>query len=424
MEPLLPNCTELEKDSMRFFAARTGVKDIVSIEGSVHGGWYLLPTELHLSPRIAAGLMDADTKRQDKETLRNALAARGASLSFSVGADRTYFHASCLPEDIRFICELITECLSEATFRKPEIDNERTRVLSELDESKTQTNEQASQAFTRLVFDPNHVNYADPLEQDIKRVKESTQSHLRTYQKMLGKGGLVFAITGDIVPEKALRDADRAFSKLPAGTHELAPKTRNTKKAEPLKKLITIPDKANIDTFIGVPVALTRDHELYLPFLILTNMLGSGGLFMGHLMRTIRERDGLTYGIRASAYGFSEGGDGALRIWATFSPQTFDHAVAMTKKEIGNFFAKGITSDALRMEQDHSVGGYALGLSTSRGLASMLHKIGREGKALSYIDEFPNLIRGITIDDLKSVASLILLDKLSLAAAGTFSEKN
>jgi zinc protease len=420
MQSIRTNVTEYEQDGMRLFAARTGVKDIVSLEGSVHGGWYLLPDDLQLAPRLASGLMDADTKQRDKETLRTALAARGANLSFWVSADRTYFSASCLPEDVRFICELVTECLSEAVYRKPELENERARTLGELEESKTQTNDQASHALARLIFDPKHVNYADSHERDVQRVAATSRADLLSFQKLLGKGGLVLAVTGDIAPEKVLKEAARAFAKLPEGTRQLPDMPMNAKKPEPLTKLVTIPDKANIDTFLGVPVALTRDHELYLTFLVLTSMLGSGGLFMGHLMRTIRERDGLTYGIRATASGFAEGADGALRVWATFSPQTFDRAVAMTRKEIGNFFAQGITADALRMEQEHTAGGYAVGLSTSRGLAGMLHKIGREGKPLSYVDDYPNLVRAVTLDSLHAVADLIPLDKLSLAAAGTF----
>lgn len=420
MEPLRTNITEYDQDGMRLFATRTGVKDFVSIEGSVYGGHYLLPPDLQMVPRLAAGLLDADTKRHDKETLRNLLAARGVTLSFSTGADRTYFTATCFPKDVRFICDTIAECLSEAQFKKGEVENERTRTLGELEELKAQTNPQAASAFSRLVFDPTHVNYDEPLARTIELVKRASRTDLAAFQRRLGKGGLILAIAGDIDPQKVLRDAARAFTKLPEGTRELPPKPVNRKAPEPQAKLIPIPDKANIDTFLGVPVALTYGHGLYLPFLVLTSMLGSGGLYSGHLMRTIRERDGLTYGIRATAYGFSEGADGALRVWATFSPQSFDHAVAQTRKEIAWFFKNGITQDALRTEQDHAVGGYAVGLSTSRGIASMLHKIGREGKPLSHIDEYPSLIRAVTLDDLRAAAALIPLDKLSLAAAGTF----
>jgi predicted Zn-dependent peptidase len=63
---------------------------------------------------------------------------------------------------------------------------------------------------------------------------------------------------------------------------------------------------------------------------------------------------------------------------------------------------------------------YVVGLSTTRGLAAALHQIGRRHRDLSYIDDYITLLNAITVKDLQDAADLIPLQKLSLAAAGTF----
>jgi predicted Zn-dependent peptidase len=50
----------------------------------------------------------------------------------------------------------------------------------------------------------------------------------------------------------------------------------------------------------------------------------------------------------------------------------------------------------------------------------MLHKVGIDGKQLSYIDEYPKLIKAVTLEDIQTVAKMISVDKLSIAAAGSF----
>ncbi len=423
MESERLNITEHEKGSMRLFASRTGAKDVVTIVGSVLGGYVTLNRSLQMVPRIATALLDAGTRLRDKDTIRDALSARGASIHFFPDKDRTHFQGTCLPDDLDFVLMLITECLSEATFPAREIALQKRRTIAEMNEARIDTGTRASYAFSRLIYDPLHVNYPDTIETSITRTKKIDRKQIQSFQKLLGKGGLICAITGDIRPDEVLAKADRIFAKLPDGTTSPTAKKQNTKAQSMKEEFIAIPDKANIDVYLGAAIPLTYDSPEYIPLTVFASMLGGSGLASGHLMRTMRERDGLTYGIYASLVGFGGGADGALRITATFSPATFEKAVATTHKEIKNFLAEGLTSNALEAKKTEMTGKYVVGLATSGGLAGELHMIGMEGKPLAYSDEYPSLINAVTIADLKKVASMIPFDKLSLAAAGTFENK-
>ena len=419
MERMSESIIEKSVAGGRLFLARTGVKDLVYLEGSVLGGWNMLPRRKGEVSVLAAELFDAGTKKKGKDAIREALASRGATLSFSSGDERTYFRGSCLPEDVSHLLSVLVECLGEAAFPASDVKSAMERIRGELVEEKSDTRVQAGIAFSRLVYDPSHVNYDETTEERIRDLAKVERADLMSFKKMIGRGGLVIAVVGDIDTTKVAQAVETAFARLPAGTPEAPAKEMNTKQPEVLTQLVSITDKANVDVFLGAAVPLTYNDPLFLPFIVTTEMLGGRG-FTSHLMSTIRERDGLTYGVYARPSGFTGGGDGAFKVWATFSPARYDESVAALRREIDIFFKGGITKKKLEERKEEMSGLYVVGLSTTRGLAAALHQIGRRHRDLSYIDDYITLLNAITVKDLQDAADLIPLQKLSLAAAGTF----
>ncbi len=405
----------------RLFLAPTRARDVVSVEGSVFGGSTMLPEELNVIPGLAAGLLDAGTAKKNKSVIREALAGRGISLAFSSSNDRTAFSGRCFPEDLQILLSTIVECLSGANFLEQEVRSAKARTLGELAEEKSDTRSQAERALAELLYDRGHVNYLRSTKDEEKSVAAIRRPQLQNFRKMLGKGGLVLAIVGDIgaIPARAI--VEKTFSKLDAGTSTAPIKHANKKKQEANEKIIPIKDKANIDVLLGVALPLTLRHELFHPAKVLTDMLGGG--FSAHLMQTIRERDGLTYGVSATLAGFDANADGCLKIWATFSPQRYEESVTKLRKEIDIFFSKGLTQELLVKRQEEITGSYLVALSTTRSLASTLHSIGALGFELSYLTEYPNIIRAVSLVGIKDAAHLMPHNKLSLAASGTF-QKN
>lgn len=402
----------------RLFVAQTMARDVVSVEGSVLGGPNMLPSSLDVIPELAAELLDAGTAKKKKSVIREGLAARGISLSFSSSGDRTTFSGRSFPEDLPILLSTISECLGGAVFPETEVKNVKALALGALAEEKSDTRTRAERALRALLYDPTHVNYVRSIEAKEKSVAAARRSHLQDFRKILGKGGLVLAIAGDIEITSARAAALKTFGKLTAGTVTAPAKQTNKKAPSASEKLIPIKDKANIDVFLGASIPLTVHHQLYHPMTVLTEMLGGG--FTSHLMQTLRERDGLTYGVNAKLSGLDADSDGYFRIWATFSPQKYEESVAKLRAEIQTFFAKGLTETSLVKRQEEIAGSYLVALSTTSSLASALHTIGTLGFDLSYLTEYPNIIRAVSLASITSAADLIPKNKLALVASGTF----
>jgi len=405
----------------RLFVAPTHIHDVVVVKGSVLGGRNMLPKTLDIVPALTADLLDAGTAKRKKHVIRDALAGKGISLSFSSSGDRTEFSGQCFPEDLPLLLSTITECLGGAIFPEAEVKNAKALALGNLAEAKSNTRALAGYALSALLYDTDHVNYARPIEAQEKSVATVRRAHLQDFRKKLGKGGLILAIVGDTTVTAARSAAEKAFGKLAVGTTTAPVKQSNKKIQKENERLIPIADKANIDVLLGVGLPLTTQHQLYHPMLVLVDMLGGG--VTSHLMQTIRERDGLTYGVYASLGGLDAGADGHFKIWATFSPDAYKKSVEQLRDEIDVFFSKGLTEEALIKRKEEMTGSYLVALSTTQNLAHSLHTIGANGFELSYLTEYPNIIRAVSLSDIINAAELIPRDKLSLAASGTFKKK-
>ena len=73
---------------------------------------------------------------------------------------------------------------------------------------------------------------------------------------------------------------------------------------QPGLALRSIPSRQNIDFSIGAPLPITMHHPDYAPLLFGITVLGKWGGFTGRLMSTVREKEGLTYGIYAGTETF------------------------------------------------------------------------------------------------------------------------
>ncbi|MDE1965857.1 MAG: insulinase family protein, partial [Patescibacteria group bacterium] len=242
---------EAELAGGRLFIAALPTPDVVSVEGSVFGGPNHVARAKEALPILAAGLLDAGTTKKRKDAFRGALSDRAAELSFFADGDRTYFSGRCFPEDLPFLLHAASESLTLAAFPEAEVRAAKARAAGNIREERSDTRAAAERALLNLLYDDAHVNHPGSLDAFERSVRSVRRPELLAFRKMLGTGGLVLSITGDLVPEEARAAADAAFKRLKRGTEAGVPKIRNRKMPNADVKLIPMRDKANVDVFLG-----------------------------------------------------------------------------------------------------------------------------------------------------------------------------
>lgn len=117
------------------------------------------------------------------------------------------------------------------------------------------------------------------------------------------------------------------------------------------KRIVTlsdIPHKQNIEVNIGSTLPMYRTDSLYPAFMFGMSVLGMQGGFTGRLMSTVREKEGLTYGIYGRAEGVGMHEQGYWRIFTFFAPKDVVKGITSTLREIQAIHEHGITDNELK----------------------------------------------------------------------------
>jgi zinc protease len=209
----------------------------------------------------------------------------------------------------------------------------------------------------------------------------------------------------------------RAFGGWTGG---LAPLTTSVgaRAAAPIQtQTVALEGKPSVSILLGQTTGLRYRDADTLALRVGTAVLGTG--FTGRLMSTVRDKEGLTYGIGA---GISDDtfNDGTFGISASFAPQLLDKGLASTRRELRKWWTDGVRAEELAERKQSLVGTYQVGLSTTGGLATALLSTAQRGLDLTWLDRYPDAVRALTLDQVNAAIRKYLdPDKMVLVEVGT-----
>jgi zinc protease len=166
----------------------------------------------------------------------------------------------------------------------------------------------------------------------------------------------------------------------------------------------------------GLPGILRSDKD-FIPAYVANYILGGGG-FSSRLMREVREKRGLTYGISTGLDTLRKAGlfAGQVATRANAMRQTID-VVRATMKD---FAENGATDKELADAKTYITGSFPLALSSNAGIANQLGTFQRIGLPIDYIVKRNALINAVTLNDVKRVAKrLFSPEKLTIVIGGS-----
>ena len=181
---------------------------------------------------------------------------------------------------------------------------------------------------------------------------------------------------------------------------------------------ISIKDKTSSDIYIAQSINVTDDNPIYLELMMGIYILG--GNFSARLMQTVRDQQGLTYGIGSGISGCSYGINGYWYTWGTFAPDIIDKGIKSTEHQIENWFENGITDKELEAKKTTINGLFNVSLDTTSGLVDKVLTNAEKRRDISYLDEYQDLIKGLEKNKINdSIQSNIDTNLLSVTIAGS-----
>ena len=401
----------------------TNIKDVVTISGSFLGGTLYSPSKNPHISTFTAAMLDKGTFNKDKYEIGDVLDSVGAELKFGSTKHHIFFTAHCLNSDVNIVVEMLAEQLRTPAFRGDEIDKLKTRMIGKLEQSLEDTKKQALISFLRILYPKTHPNYKYKTEESLDFIKSINQKDLKTFHDLAyGINTMNIAVAGDVNPEKFndqiinhFADWDKQSINEIDNKLDIIAVSKNVDK-------INIKDKTSADMYLGQYIGIDREHNDYYPLMLGIYILG--GNFSARLMQTVRDEQGLTYGIGSSIGGSNFGIDGYWNTWGTFAPDLIEKGHNATMEQINKWCKKGVFEKELISKKSTITGSYKVALDTTGGLVSQILSNAERKKPISYLDEYVGIINNISLKEINNaISKYIDPTKLTLVTAGSFNNK-
>lgn len=397
---------------------KTGVNDVVTIEGSLPAGDVFAGDGNVAIPTLTGMLLEQGTTTQNQFAIAEKLERVGASISFSAGDQLLNIQAKCLKKDVALVIGLIAEQLRYPALAPEELAKAKKQFSGSLQRQLENTDFRAGEAFNQAAYPAGHPNRTPSTDEFLTAIASATIEEIRAFHaKYYGPAHCTLVLVGDVEPLVITTALTTGFSGWTGGS-DLPHSAKATATDSAKNQNIFIAGKTSISVVMGQTTGLRYSDPDYQALKVATAVLGGGG-FSGRLMQTVRDKEGLTYGIYSNVTQDTFT-DGDWRLTATFAPALLEKGIASAKAQLANWYAKGITPAELAYRKTNLVGSFKVGLATTNGLAGALLIALHRGYDQAWLDQYPQVIEALTLTEVNNVMKKYLNpEEMFIIKAGT-----
>lgn len=368
-----------------------------ALELSFRGGTSLDAPGKRGAIYLMSGLIEEGAADLDARAYARELEALAASFSYDAHDDAVSISAQFLSENRDEAMALLYDTLHKPRFDQAAIDRVRAQIVSSLHSDAKDPNKIAGAAFSDAAFKDHP--YATDGEGSIETVSALTRDDiLDAYQAVFARDRLFVGAVGDITPdeisalvEDLLADLPETGAKMPKPTDVL------------LQGGVQIID---FDTPQSVAVfgqtGIDQDDDDFFAAYILNQVLG-GGSFESRLMKEVREKRGLTYGV--GSYLASKDFASLYMGSVASANDRIAEAISVIQDEWARIQTDGVTQEELDNAKTYLTGAYPLRFDGNSRIAGILVGMQMMGLPIDYIATRNDKVNAVTLEDANRVAA-------------------
>jgi zinc protease len=388
-------------NGLTLIAAENRVAKSVAIKGYVLAGPVLDPAGKAGLSRLTATLLTRGTRMHSAPALADALDFLGASLGIQAERETVGITAQMLSEHFDRVLDLLADCLRDPTFRAAELGKAVGQLKTTLRREAEDPRDRAQQELFAHLFPPGHPLHGNPkgnmTDLDGITREDLIGFHSRFYQP----DRTVLVIVGDLSPERILASVERAFDDWKRGpAPSLAPRPPMPAVSGSPRLTVILPGKSEAIVMLGGN-GITRDNPDYYPAFLANRILGGSGLGT-RLMKSLREREGMTYGVYS--YFYPVLGERPWIVSLQTAPETVDRAIAGVLAETTRLRDGGVTADELSEAKASAIGSLALSMEDQIGMAFVYRDTELFKLGLDFPRRFPADVGAVTLGQVQAAA--------------------
>ncbi len=390
---------------------------IVQIHTLVKAGSAQDPPEKAGLAYLVASLLDEGTATRTARQLAAQIEFVGGTLTAKAEEDYTAATARVLKKDADLGFELLADILQHPTFPDRELERVRSQLLGEIEAEKDDPGQVAAKAFNQLVFDGHPYGWpANGTEETLPRITKSDVRGFYTREYLPNQ--TILSIVGDLTAEEARSLVTRHFSGWRKGPTPV--RATGTPKAieKPVERLIE-KDLTQTTIMLG-HLGISRTNPDFYAVTVMNYILGAGG-FSSRLMDSIRDNQGLAYGV--GSHFDANLLPGAFAVSLQTRNEAAHQAISAVLAELKGMRDAPVTDHELSEAKSYLIGSFPLRLDTTAKLAGVLSLVELYGLGLDYFTQYPRLIEQVTKEDVLRVAQQYLHpDRYALVLVGNLSK--
>jgi zinc protease len=392
----------------------------IALQGLVTAGAIFDPPGRSGLAAFAAAMLDQGTATRSAFEQASAVESLGATLRFEGGSETASFHGNMLAGDLEAVLAALADALRNPAFPAEPIEQIRGELLNEFKIAENSTASVAARRANELLYPADHPYHYPPagLESSLLAITRDDLGlfHARHY----GPDRTALVLVGDMSAARAAELVEAAFGSWPR-TKDAPPfrVPRVPAPSEPRTMVVPRPGKSQTDVVFALPGVARTDPDFYAAMMM--NYVLGGASLSSRLMDSLRDREGLVYGVYS---GLSSGiGAGPMQIRAGTNPANAARATAAILEEVSKLHREGPTEQEMEEAKGYLTGVFPVRLETNAGVAGQLLTAEIYGLGLDYIERYPSIIRGVTRDQAHAAARKVLsTSAYALVTAGPAEE--
>ena len=351
---------------------------------------------------LTASLLDEGTLTRTSRQIAEQIDFVGGSLEAHAAEDFTTASTRVLKKDADLGFALLADMLQHPAFHKQEFERVRTQILGEIVSDDDDPGNVAMKAFHQLIFHGHPYSWpAHGTEETLNKitVADIQQFHAREYLP----NQTILVIVGDLTQDQVAALVQTHFGSWKKGT----PSPYQMKKPASIeRKMVQLIEKdLTQSTIVLGHTGISRTNPDYYAVTVMNYILGAGG-FSSRLMDSIRDKQGLAYGIMSQFD--SRLMPGAFFISLQTRTDVTNQAIAGVLTEIKGMRDAPVTDQELNEAKSFIVGSFPLRVDSSAKLANVLAQVELYNLGLDYFTQYPKAIEKVTKDDVLRVAKQYL----------------
>ena len=306
-----------------------------------------------LAVAAMGGLIDKGGAGLTREQISDAFDKLRADVGFSAGGQGLSVGITTVREHLPAVLLLVGRLLREPAFPAEALDERRRQSLAAIAAQRSEPGALAANLLQRHgnPYPRGDLRYVPTFDETVQDVQGLDIAAVRAVHRRFVSAAVgEFSAVGDMDIPAVRAALDTAFGGWRLPLDGAAPSAffrvpQPFLTVPPLRQLLATPDKPNATGLVEQALAINDSHPDYPALLVANHLLG--GDAMSRLWARIREKDGLSYDVRASVAWSNFELNSRWQASAIFAPQNRAKVEAALREEVARALKDGFSQAEL-----------------------------------------------------------------------------